>query len=649
LTAALAAASACTGTDGDPAGAQALRANAHNHPEASRGPLPLRDPMVSRPLQVPANMPAMPTSAAPAWISQTLPAPNTPVQLDMRILVLAADGTEADLPAIRQILDYLGTPYDVHIAATTPGTLTADALSTDSHGHYQGVILATGALAYTDPSGAWTSALSAAEWQNLWAYEAAFGVREVSWYTYPTADYGYGAASETDTSATPYAATWTAAGRAIFPYTNGSNPVSIQYAWTYLAPPATGTTPLLTDAAGNALALVAVTPDGRETLSVTFDSAPWLTHTLELSYGLVNWVTRGFFLGEQHVYASPQVDDIFLDSDIFNGPNYRMTGADMTFIDQWQTRLHAQPVTARTSISMVFNGAGAWDPDTVPDTLTPVAIAVQSHFPWINHTYDHEELDPLTYQQVVDEIQNNNRVARRLGLTTYTRSTIVTPGITGLRSMAAMQAAYDTGIRVLPSDTSIAGEDNPTPNAGINNWMIPAILMVPRRPTNLFYNVSTPDQWVAEYNSLYHNYWGRDLTYGEIVDFESSVIVRYMLRGEMDPWMFHQANMRAYDGAHSLLTDLLEATLTRYQAVMNMPVVTPTFDALGARMRQRMAYNAAGVSAVYVAHQSVTITATNAATVPVTGLHRPNAETYAGQTISYVNLSAGQTATFPLP
>ena len=48
---------------------------------------------------------------------------------DLRVLVLSADGGEPDLPAIRDALDYLGTPYDVHVATDHPGGLTPARLS----------------------------------------------------------------------------------------------------------------------------------------------------------------------------------------------------------------------------------------------------------------------------------------------------------------------------------------------------------------------------------------------------------------------------------------------------------------------------------------------------------------------------------------
>ena len=77
--------------------------------------------------------------------------PTCPV--DMRLLVIAADGTEPVLSAIRQTLDYLGTPYSIYVAAQHPGGLTANLLSDGCHGAYQGVILTTGELGYLAPSG----------------------------------------------------------------------------------------------------------------------------------------------------------------------------------------------------------------------------------------------------------------------------------------------------------------------------------------------------------------------------------------------------------------------------------------------------------------------------------------------------------------
>jgi hypothetical protein len=569
------------------------------------------------------------------------------IQLRARILVLSADGTEPELSAIRQVLDYVGTPYDVFIA-TQRSDLTPGQLASGTLGYYQAVFLTTGQLT-TQSSGQSVSALSATEWQNLWSYEAAFGVREISWYTYPSADYGYSTASITavDTSSAAYQAHWTAQGAALFPSVNASQPVVIQNAWTYLAAPAPDATPLLVDNAGRALGVVRAVPDGREILSLTFDGAGYLTHSMQLSYGLLNWATRGLFLGERHTFASPQIDDLLIDDDIWgSNTTFRMSGTDLATGHQWQLGRQAQPVTAGFELAFAFNGSGA--SGYSPDTLTPEVVALRDQFHWINHTYTHENLDRVSYSTAYGEIQNNNLEADSLGLVGYVRTTLVTPDVSGLTTLNAMQAAYDTGVRYVVSDTSVSGQDNPTPDTGIVNSQLAAILEVPRRPTNLYYNVSTPAEWTSEYNSIYHSYWGRDLTYAEILDVEGQMLVNYMLRGEDDPWMFHQPNLRAYDGTHSLLSDLLDLALSRYGNLLTVPIVSPTFQDVGQRMRDRAAYNAAGVSAVITPGQSITISVVSGATVPVTGLASTGAEQYAGQSITHVTLGAGQSATYPL-
>jgi hypothetical protein len=584
--------------------------------------------------------------------------------ISMKVLVVASDGNEVDLPGITQELNYLGIPYTVYIAAQTPGGLTPDMLSSGCNGYYQGVILTNGELTY-DNNGTWMSALSQAEWSNLWTYEASMGIRQLSWYTYPTADFGYQVpTAAVDTTSSPLATTLTTQGQSIFQYLQPGVTVTIQDAYTYLSQPLTdgATTPVLTDANGNTLAAIRTTSDGRQTLSLTFDSNQYLLHNMLLANGLVNWVTNGLFLGERHVYMSPQVDDIFIDGAEWvpstpcgtpvdqTGSTYRTTGADWNAIINWQTSKQSDPLTANLALTTAFNGYGTTpDAGYSPDTLTPAAIATQQDTNWVSHTYDHTNLDNVDYATAASEITQNNAVAQNtLNLTNYSIDSMVTPDVSGLTNPNFLQAAYDNGIRYLVTDTSVAGYNNPSPNAGIYNSYQPSILMLPRHPTNLYYNVSQPDEWAAEYNCMYASYWGRNLSYQEILDVESQRLLTYMIQGDMDPWMFHSENLRAYDGTHTLLTDLLDETLQKYEQYYNLPVQFNQMSQLGQKIANRMQYNAAGVTASVVPGVSITLTAQQATTVPVTGLKTANAESYGGQSISYVTLSAGQTVTLPL-
>ena len=168
--------------------------------------------------------------------------------------------------------------------------------------------------------------------------------------------------------------------------------------------------------------------------------------------------------------------------------------------------------------------------------------------------------------------------------------------------------------------------------------------MIPRRATDLYFNVSQPSEWVAEYGALESG----TFSYEQIIADDSDSLVRHLLRGENDPWMFHQANIRDIGGGQSLFTDLLDAVLAKYKARATFPVVSPTMDELAGRVKARMALNASGVSATLEPGGKLTVRVTNAATVPVTGLCTPAAEAYAGQKISYLQLAAGQSVTLSL-
>jgi hypothetical protein len=626
----------------------------HGRDHLNEGPVKLTMSR-SQPLHQPINAPKLATVAKRASIC------SSPT-IDLKILVLSADGNEVDLPAIKQALDYLGTPYTVYIASQTPNGLTSDKLSNGCHGYYQGVILTNGTLSYYNGT-AWVSALSSQEWTTLWNYQATMQVRELSWYTYPNADFGYqSSVTAVDTSVTPLPTALTAQGQSAFSYLNPGTTVTIQNSYTYLAQPLTdgATTTLLSDAKGNALAAVRNYPDGRQTLSLTFDSNSNLIHSIILSYGLVNWLTKGVFLGEHHIYMSAQVDDLFIDDSDWlqttpcgtpvdnTGATYRITGADLQAVLDWQNAKRAIPTSAHTTLTMAFNGYGTTAGAYNPDTLTPAAKANQAQFNWISHTYDHLNLDNVDYATATSEITNNDQVATTLGLTHFSTSTMVTPDVSGLTNPNYLQAAYDHGIRYLVTDTSKPGYNNPVPNAGIYNGYQPSILMLPRRPNNLFYNVSTPDGWVAEYNCIYSSFWGRNLTYQQILDIESQTLLTYLLKGDIDPWMFHQPNMRAYDGTHTLLGNLLDLTLQKYAQYYNLPIMNYTMDSLGQHVANYMQYLGAGVTASINPGVSITITAQKAARVPVTGLNTAGSEVYGGQHISYINLAAGQSVTLPL-
>jgi hypothetical protein len=255
---------------------------------------------------------------------------------------------------------------------------------------------------------------------------------------------------------------------------------------------------------------------------------------------------------------------------------------------------------------------------------------------------------PYTFAQTATQVLYNDAMALKLKLPIDFRN-LVTPNVSGLRNPEALRAMVATGVRYIVTDTSQPGYGNPTPNTGLRNPLQPKLFMIPRYPTNLYFNVSSPDEWTAEYNCMYADYWGRNLTYAEILGNISDTMVTYLLKGDLNPLMFHQPNLRAYNGRGSLLGDLIDMTVAKYNGLVTFPIVSPTMHAIGDKMIARQTYNEAGVTATLVPGQGLVISATRAAVVPVTGLNIVGAEDYAGQRIAYVAVAAGTTRTIRIP
>ena len=599
------------------------------------------------------------------WLAQA----ETPSTIDMKLLVISADGSEPSFAGIKSTLDQLGVPYDTLIASTTG--LDARALSDGlGAGHYQGILLATGNLAYLSPTAGWTSALTAAEWQALWQYEADFRVRQATLYTYPAGlpdNYGLTVQGSMDTSTTPLQSQLTTAGKQVFSYLNAATPITISNAWTYLATPVTSTNPvsLLNTSSGASIASVYTYPNGRQNLTITADGNPDLTHTLLLGYGVVNWVSKGFFMGERRVYLNAQPDDVMIPDDLWDirsltdttGLEYRISGTDYKQLINWQTALRASnPNYAQIQLEMPFNGVGV--SGIYPsDTLTSAIRNNPNQFKWINHTYDHALLTAITYADALIQLNNNQSVAQKLGLKLYFKDSMIQPEISGLANPEFLRAAKDFGIRYILSDTSQPGWSNPSPNTGFYSTYQPSILIIPRYPTNLYYNVSIPAEWVSEYNHFYgpgglFPTWDHALTYAEVLDKESEVWLHHLLKYSIDSVMFHQSNLRAYDGKKSMLGDLINATLIKYTKMMALPIRSPSQHETGVLMAARMAYNASGASGLLRlgTTNSIALKTVKAVQLPLTGIsYGTRTESYGGQPISTVSLGAGAVLTVPAP
>ncbi len=627
--------------------------------------------------------------------------------VDLKVLVLTGDGAEPSFKSIQSFLNQIGIPHnDVILAPATGAAIPLPALNDANKGFYQAIILATGNLVACDAKGVCASALSDAGWAALDTYAATFGIRTLSYYTYPNPRYGLSYVSALNTATTPTALTFAAAASTIFPYLNLTHPVTVTYSYAYLAAPVAAlgesTTPILSLGTGT-VGVLHKKPDGREYLALTFDNNPSLLHSLSLGYGLINWVTKGVFLGSRQVYSTPQVDDLFLANELYDSvtpgckpvgflidptsdltsqcPTGKVSGADLLSLSAWQDKLQASPQTSNFQVTMGFNGVGAADPDTViatGDDLVSAVLAINKKFVWVSHTYDHMNLDcfnPVAKSGICTlangaesgaEIDHNLLIAKALGLSVDAGS-MITPEISGLTNAEFVQVAVTRGIKYLIIDSSTLALNPPPHNTGIRNALNPSILMVPRRPTSIFYNTVSPNPGAVgslpdEYNYFYgpHGlfriggpngtpFYGTNQTYAQIINSESDSLLMDMLRFKADPIMFHQSNLARYDHANSLFTDVMAETLKKFTDMSNLPVTSLPESAIGQLYQERMDYNASGVQATFRpgTPPTITLTTTKSATIPVTGActNIATCATYGGQTIQKVLVPAGTTVT----
>ena len=112
--------------------------------------------------------------------------------------------------------------------------------------------------------------------------------------------------------------------------------------------------PLLTSGSYT-VAVTHTTADGREVMALTMDNAPGLLHSEAFGYGVINWVTKGFFIGARRVYLNPQIDDMLLGNRLYaptlpqcpnddSCPTLFASGQDLQALVNWQNNMKADPM-----------------------------------------------------------------------------------------------------------------------------------------------------------------------------------------------------------------------------------------------------------------------------------------------------------------
>ena len=613
------------------------------------------------------------------------PAPLPTSGTDLKVLVISADGTEPDYLAITDALGQTGIPFERFVVAERPmtGGQFASMLSdSPEHARFNSIVLATGNLVARTPQPNNPQVrLSDEERDALIAYQAKFAVRSVTVNTYPDPSFGLRYVGYLAPAVPAARASLTDAGRTVFPNINPSVPLPIEDAGIYLGeavdPAATTTLMTVPGPDGSVHPLVSTTrfPDGHENLAITAGNGPQFTHSILMSYGWIDWVTKGLHLGTRRPSLDVQVDDLFLTVALWDSRRHRVgtrthrnVGTDIEALVNWQRERRALPTTPDLTMEFAFVGSGT-NPGRYPeDTLLAAVRSNRREVRFINHTFSHYDLDcgatatcggrfSATDDEIIRDITQNIDRGRTLGLHSDWE-TMVQPDVSGVNNIAgssAATAAADAGIRYWISDAARPGGGNPAFNVGFRVASDRRIYVVPRHATDLFYDDSTPEEWVDEFNHVYGpggtlcettTCFAAPLTYAEILDHESDTLLHHLLVGDNDPLMFHTPNTHAYDSTHSLLVDLLDATLAKYDALTTTAIASPTFRQVGLAQQERGNFDSAAVRATVSADHRVTVYARRGAVVPVTGVRGADAvRDVTGSPVSRLSLAAGQSVT----
>lgn len=637
-------------------------------------------------------------------VLETLAAPSG--RLEMKILILTAADDDSDLNAAKNFLDEIGIPYDV-LNARNEDLTTAKLASSNGDGNYYGIILAEGGLQY-ESNGTYPSALSNAEWDILHQYERDYKVRQLTMYTNGKVwsgkmieDYGIKTVGYADTTNQPHNAKISQAGRSIFANVKSSAIIPIRYAYTYLteldSASGVNATPLITDNAGKVLAVLSPSADGRERLALTFANNPYVIHAKVLSFDLINWLTKGIYLGDKQYYFGLDQDDWFAPTDTWdanihaiNG-EYRLTAHDAkNAVDQQNTLKNRYSFVRKSrypfAYTMAYNAsfsnprAGYSCSENVHsvDPLSSITKCIQPKFYWVNHTWSHEYMDWTSFWESYKQIYWNQYASyywfkfHRHRRADY--ATLVTGDISGLgwfnpagpddpglkqdlglyrSNKKFLRAARYRGIRYVAGNQSVKSLEPDCKGCGIYHPLERSILIVPRWPHNIFYASSRPVDQMDAYNAYYgpngkKPFFDHDLSYDEFVDFEANIALGHLLSGQQYSHYGHVGNLRDYGNGRSLSYDWVKATFDKYDKYFDLPILSLSWRNVARRTAYRTSFMKSGAKAIWdTKKNTITITTDRPALVYISGLHTGRRSwTYGKTAISRLWVSRSKVISF---
>ncbi|BCS22373.1 putative extracellular serine-rich protein [Aspergillus puulaauensis] len=555
-----------------------------------------------------STSPTTVTSSSTTMSVTTSAVPAATGTLAANILILARDSTQADVASSG--LNGYGIPYTTLLVPQAGVELPA--LNSSSGGNFGGIVVA-GEVSYDYGSDSWRSALTDDQWNQLYAYQLAYGVRMVQYDVFPGPNFGASSVGDGGCCADGVEQLVYFSDTSDFPTaglrTGSDAGVSTEGLWHYPATVSdTNTTKKIASFAagggvsGESAAAVINNFDGRQQLVyfIGFDTV-WSQTSNYLQHAWITWITRGLYAGHRRVNLNTQIDDMFLETDIYSpaGQIFRIGTADLDGITSWLPTIRGKLNAGSTYfVEIGHNGngnieaavesagestcsGGAIEYDSPPDTelefqkplgsgtnLWPSSPAnytwttsctnqdsllvwFQEHlndYAYISHTFTHLEQNNATYSDVSKEISFNQAWLRQVGFTEaqrFTSNGIIPPAITGLHNGDALRAWSENGI------TNCVGDNTRPALLNSENAMWPYFTKVssdgfdgiqvnPRWATRIYYNCDTPACTTQEWIDTSAGAG----TFTDLLATERAETLRHFFGLHRDPFMFHQANLR---------------------------------------------------------------------------------------------------------
>lgn len=542
--------------------------------------------------------------------------PQQNYQLSFKLLLLSATNNPVEEPSlelIKMVLTSYHIPFD-HQYLTANGKRLSDQpislINQDTSGKYYGIITTTGQLNFKNERGEMESALTPEQWGLLEKYENDFRIRRVSLYSFPHNGIGVEQSGGFLSPESTHINFNNLSKINIDIDSTGLQknidiPASKIWFYPTQVKDANKAVPFLFfeyEGKKNVGSIIATFPDKRKQMHFFFSQDQNSLASILISSLWINWLTKGVYQGKRRIHFNIQVDDFFLSTRLWESSKseiYRINQNEIASFITWQKGMMQYLSGNRNyKIELAFNGWGVLDNGTIAhDQLYLYLKSRVEEFNWVSHTYSHPILNDMAFDPIDSDLKKNVSFADNFFgpfKNYFSFQSIVTPGISGLFNKEAINAFFNNQIIFAIGDNS-RPELAPLKlyNARYSTEELngkSGLLIIPRYPTQVYFNVSTPPELTAQYNVLYPQLGGK-VGFEQIYSDEVKRVSRLLFLYDPSAHMFHQANLRLFNYGEnqvSLLSLWMNQIAIEVRKYMTLPILSLKMDDLALMYKDRI-------------------------------------------------------------